>query len=119
MPRPLRRRRPPPSSGGGGRRRRSGRGITVNDLTGDLPQVREGASAHAAPDHDEPAAPDTGAGYAAPPGGGYAAGPDHSPLSGPITFYNPLAPSSHSITEAPSYDYQAPDYGAANYGLPS
>ncbi|MBU3060797.1 hypothetical protein KO481_04565 [Nocardia sp. NEAU-G5] len=104
---------------GGGRRRRSGRGIAVNDLTGDLPQVRAGGgSAHAAPDHDEPAAhdPDGGFGYAAP--SDYAAEPDHSPLSGPIAFYNPLAPSSQSISDAPSFDYQPPDYGAQNYGQP-
>jgi hypothetical protein len=42
-------------SGGGGRRRRSGRGISVAELTGDLPVIpaNGGRSSHAAP--DEPA----------------------------------------------------------------
>ncbi|MEV0033141.1 hypothetical protein [Nocardia sp. NPDC050793] len=45
------------ASSGGGRRRRGSRGISVAELTGDLPVIREGGShsAHAAPD-DEPVA---------------------------------------------------------------
>jgi hypothetical protein len=65
---------------GGGRRRRSGRGIAVTELTGDLPAVREGASAHAAPEDPPP-----------PAGNPAAAEPAYSLLSGPITFYDPLA----------------------------
>ncbi|MGW0099525.1 hypothetical protein ACWDWR_16560, partial [Nocardia sp. NPDC003354] len=37
----------PPASGGGGRRRRSGRGLSVNDLTGENAAVRP--NSHAAP----------------------------------------------------------------------
>ncbi|MGW0180881.1 hypothetical protein [Nocardia sp. NPDC003345] len=85
---------------GGGRRRRGGRGVPVEELSGDLPVVENGASAHAAPDTD-----DAPAGYDAGGPGGYApdgyAGeqvsypvPDanYSPMSGPISVYNPLAP---------------------------
>ncbi|MEU4316894.1 hypothetical protein [Nocardia sp. NPDC024068] len=86
----------------GGRRRRGGRGVSVEELSGDLPVVENGASAHAAPDTDDPPAE-----YAAGPSGadGYApdgyAGehlpypapdPNYSPMSGPISVYNPLAP---------------------------
>ncbi|WP_280414431.1 hypothetical protein [Nocardia carnea] len=89
-----------PSSGGGGRRRRGGRGVSVSELTGDLPVV-DGGTAHAAADEDEDPA-GTPAGYSSA-GNGYAphdyAGeqvsggePSQSPMSGPITVYNPLAP---------------------------
>ncbi|MFI5714426.1 hypothetical protein [Nocardia sp. NPDC051750] len=87
-----------PASSGGGRRRRGGRGVSVSELTGDLPAVDAG-SAHAAPeDTEEPT------GEPAPADNGYApqayageqfpgAGePSHSPMSGPITVYNPLVP---------------------------
>ncbi|WP_280508645.1 hypothetical protein [Nocardia flavorosea] len=89
-----------PTSGGGGRRRRGGRGVSVSELTGDLPVV-DGGTTHAAADEDEdPAGSPTG--YS-PAGNGYAphdyAGeqvsggePSQSPMSGPITVYNPLAP---------------------------
>ncbi|WP_280437265.1 hypothetical protein [Nocardia carnea] len=89
-----------PASGGGGRRRRGGRGLSVSELTGDLPVV-DGGTAHAAADEDEEPAGSPGE-Y--PPGGtGYLphdyAGeqvsggePSQSPMSGPITVYNPLAP---------------------------
>ncbi|WP_216902903.1 hypothetical protein [Nocardia alni] len=90
----------PSSNGGGGRRRRSGRGITVNDLTGDMPLVREGGSAHAAPDAEEPAAPqahdplpqayDPPAAPAADPSAGYSSGLDYSPHSAP--GYSPSGP---------------------------
>ncbi|MGI5222777.1 hypothetical protein [Nocardia sp. CA-290969] len=90
-----------PSSGGGGRRRRGGRGVSVNELTGDLPAV-EGGSAHAAPDEAEepagnpadhaPAVADTGYAPQNYAGQEYSAEPSHSPMSGPITVYNPLAP---------------------------
>ncbi|WP_227997248.1 hypothetical protein [Nocardia australiensis] len=47
------------SPGGGGRRRRSGRGISVAELTGDLPAIPAGGShsAHAAPDEPETETP--------------------------------------------------------------
>ncbi|MEV5836416.1 hypothetical protein [Nocardia sp. NPDC052112] len=131
------------SSGGGGRRRRSGRGISVAELTGDLPAIPAGGggghSAHAAPDDEEPAyepASHESNGYEAngfdasgyqPSGfqsGGYASGfetpapeptsyaaPDpapyaapelsnYSPMSGPITRYDPL--SAYAAPEAPA-----------------
>nr|WP_019932553.1 hypothetical protein [Nocardia sp. BMG111209] len=72
-----------PSSGGGGRRRRGGRGISVNELTGDLPIVKEGSSAHAAP--EEEASPE--------PPARPAEGEAYSPLSGPISLYDPLSPA--------------------------
>ncbi|WP_187703118.1 hypothetical protein [Nocardia yunnanensis] len=126
---------------GGGRRRRSGRGISVAELTGDIPVVKAGSSSHAAPDEDvaqsapeaassesdysnfsnfsnysdysnfsdysgfsgaeSPAQPDysgTQSGYSAQPDySSYAAVPDpdpaYSPLSGPISYYDPLAPT--------------------------
>ncbi|MFR9753795.1 hypothetical protein ACL02S_22540 [Nocardia sp. 004] len=74
----------------GGRRRRNGRGISVAELTGDLPIVREnGHSAHAAPDSEaeEPAYP--------------APAPD------------PSAPEPVSITPEPS------SYGGAELPPPS
>ncbi|WP_328388819.1 hypothetical protein [Nocardia sp. NBC_00416] len=99
-----------PASGSGGRRRRGGRGLSVDDLSGDLPAVESGGSAHAAPDAEDTeypadAPPEYSAGadgggetgYAAEgyPGGpvSYAApDPNNSPMSGPITVYNPLEP---------------------------
>ncbi|WP_227979518.1 hypothetical protein [Nocardia spumae] len=74
---------------GGGRRRRGGRGIAVTDLTGDLPEVRPGSSSHAAPEEEPEQLPDF---QLATPG--YES---ESPLSGPISFYDPLAAG----TEAP------------------
>ncbi|MGV9679534.1 hypothetical protein ACWDSJ_30010 [Nocardia sp. NPDC003482] len=77
---------------GGGRRRRGGRGIAVTDLTGDLPAVPEGSSAHAAPEPEESS---------------------YSPASGPISFYDPLA---RNAAPAPNYDppaapvYEAPAF---------
>ncbi|MQY18227.1 hypothetical protein [Nocardia macrotermitis] len=101
-----------PASGGGGRRRRSGRGIAVNEFTGDMPVVREGGSSHAAP--EEPSgydpAPDPALAYSPAPE------PDNSPLSGPITFYNPLAPSS-SPSESPGY--ASSGSGVDSFGPPS
>nr|WP_239003638.1 hypothetical protein [Nocardia panacis] len=92
----------------GGRRRRGGRGISVAELTGDLPVIRVGSghSAHAAPedeaaeDPSAPAAPHSAApgaatNYQAPEPVPYG-GPEqpapvaYSPMSGPITMYNPL-----------------------------
>lgn len=112
-----------PSAGGGGRRRRGGRGVSVTDLSGDLPVV-EGGSAHAAPDDaEEPAG--TAADYASEPadtGYGpqnyaaqeYSAEPSHSPMSGPITVYNPLAPYPDGAPAAPADPdpYAAPAYPA-------
>lgn len=98
----------PSSSGGGGRRRRSGRGITVNDLTGDMPLVREGGSAHAAPDVEEPAAPQAPdplpQAYDPPPApsAGYSSGLDYSPR--PVPDYSP--PPSVPDYSPPS----GPDY---------
>ena len=84
-------------SSGGGRRRRGGRGIAVSDLTGDLPEEREGSSSHAAPDEPEQL-PDyhLASGYET-----------ESPASGPINFYDPLAGDSGAAGEpawAPSYE---------------
>ncbi|MFE3192166.1 hypothetical protein ACFXHA_24370 [Nocardia sp. NPDC059240] len=120
-------------AGGGGRRRRSGRGISVAELTGDIPVVKAGSSSHAAPDEDvaasapepapnesdysnfsnysdysnfsdysdfsgsgSPAQPDYSS-PAQPDYSSYAPVPDpdpaYSPLSGPISYYNPLAPA--------------------------
>ena len=88
---------------GGGRRRRGTGGVSVSELTGDLPVVDAGA-AHGAADEDEDPA-GSPAGYP-PAGNGYSphddyAGeqvsggePSQSPMSGPITVYNPLAPHS-------------------------
>lgn len=61
------------SSSGGGRRRRGGRGVSVAELTGDLPVIRDGG-AHSAPDAESPE-------QAEPQG--------DSPISGPITRYDP------------------------------
>ncbi|MBF6333771.1 hypothetical protein [Nocardia transvalensis] len=84
---------------GGGRRRRGGRGIAVTDLTGDLPAVPEGSSAHAAPDPEEPAPvplPDFQLSSDVEP--------SYSPLSGPITFYDPLASASAAAAPVPTVD---------------
>ncbi|GAD83697.1 hypothetical protein FEK33_04900 [Nocardia asteroides NBRC 15531] len=91
-----------PSSGGGGRRRRSGRGLSVNDLTGENAAVRPNSHAAPAPEppayqpplapapsYEPPAAP---APYP-PPG---PAEPAFSPMSGPITRFDP-----HSGFSAP------------------
>ncbi|MFD7847474.1 hypothetical protein ACFV4K_31655 [Nocardia sp. NPDC059764] len=104
------------SASGGGRRRRSGRGISVAELTGDIPIV-PGSSSHAAPDEEAAAEPEpavTESDYsnysnfsnysdfstpAAPPPPDYSSysvaepEPAYSPLSGPISYYDPLAPA--------------------------
>ncbi len=135
------------SPGGGGRRRRSGRGISVAELTGDLPAIPVGGgghSAHAAPDHDEPAyeppahesngfdvsgyqpadfesggyasgfetsAPEPTS-YAAPDPTPYAAPelPNYSPISGPITRYDPL--SAYTAAEAPADPLSEPGWSS-------
>lgn len=110
------------SGGGGGRRRRSGRGISVAELTGDLPVVKPGSSSHAASDDDvadsapEPVSNDSDysnfsnfsnysdypnfsdysspAPQSQPDYSGYSVPdpePAYSPLSGPISYYDPLA----------------------------
>ncbi|MEU2126411.1 hypothetical protein ABZ507_31840, partial [Nocardia niwae] len=88
------------SSSGGGRRRRSGRGISVAELTGDLPVIREGGghSAHAAPDAgaDEQAYAPPSFDPPAPEPVSYSPEPQpdtssYSPMSGPISMYDPLA----------------------------
>ncbi|MFF2085056.1 hypothetical protein ACFVVM_14875 [Nocardia sp. NPDC058176] len=93
----------PPSGGGGGRRRRSGRGLSVTDLTGENATVRSGPSSHAAPTPEPAAAPEPAPTYAPepasyeppasyqpapypPPG---PAEPVFSPVSGPITRFDP------------------------------
>ncbi|MEV4240374.1 MULTISPECIES: hypothetical protein [unclassified Nocardia] len=151
------------SAGGGGRRRRSGRGISVAELTGDLPAIPAGGggghSAHAAPEDDEPAYEPVAYeangyeangyeanGYEAngydasgyqPSGfqsGGYASGfetpaqeptsyaapdpapyaapdlPNYSPMSGPITRYDPL--SAYAPAEAPADPLPPPGYSS-------
>ncbi|RDI66394.1 hypothetical protein DFR76_104140 [Nocardia pseudobrasiliensis] len=96
-------------SSSGGRRRRGGRGIAVTDLTGDLPAVPEGSSAHAAPEPDEsPAIP--------PFPLSTPVEPSHSPVSGPISYYDPLSHNGASAT--PSYDppsYEPPSYDPPSY----
>ncbi|BEK84725.1 hypothetical protein NSERKGN1266_06760 [Nocardia seriolae] len=129
---------------GGGRRRRSGRGISVAELTGDIPVVpRAGSSSHAAPD-DEAAAPapehtpiesdysnfsnfsnnsdysnfsEYADLYAAASSGrpetpSYSmpdSEPAYSPVSGPISYYDPLAPALQppSLPEPSGQDWSA------------
>ncbi|MGV9820097.1 hypothetical protein [Nocardia xishanensis] len=139
------------ASSGGGRRRRGSRGISVAELTGDLPVIREGGShsAHAAPDEPEAAEPPSyePASYApasfeptafespayeppsfeppsfeptAPERMSFAAPdpvaelPSHSPMSGPITRYDPLAP----YREPTSYSEPTPYPAAPSYSDP-
>ncbi len=86
-------------SSGGGRRRRGGRGIAVTDLTGDIPEVRAGSS-HAAPDAEPEPEPMPDFRLSAP---GYD---NESPLSGPISYYDPLAgeqPSTPSWEQPNSF----------------
>ncbi|MCP2321316.1 hypothetical protein APR12_006707 [Nocardia amikacinitolerans] len=147
------------SSSGGGRRRRGGRGISVAELTGDLPVIREGGShsAHAAPDDEvaeapsfepasyaptsfeppsfespsyEPAAYEPAAfepvasepvSYTAPDP--VAELPSHSPMSGPITRYDPLAPYRETTsypepTPYPATSYSDPPPGRSNLVMP-
>ncbi|MFD4430823.1 hypothetical protein [Nocardia sp. NPDC058497] len=100
-----------PPSGGGGRRRRSGRGLSVNDLTGENAAVKPNSHAAPAPEPaaptyhpaPEPASYEPPASYAPPasyepapyppPG---PAEPAFSPMSGPITRFDP-----HSGFSAP------------------
>ncbi|NEW39500.1 hypothetical protein GV794_12485 [Nocardia cyriacigeorgica] len=98
-------------SSGGGRRRRGGRGLSVAELTGDLPVIDGGRSAHSAPD-EEAAEPEPPASYGvngygpasapthypapsyespAPQPASYEPDPVYSPMSGPITRFDPLA----------------------------
>ncbi|WP_433659849.1 hypothetical protein ACQPW1_45330 [Nocardia sp. CA-128927] len=85
------------SSAGAGRRRRGGRGISVAELTGDMPAIGSGQSSHAAPDDapDEPAYEPPAYEPPAPEPVSYAPpAPDpaaYSPMSGPISMYDPLA----------------------------
>ncbi|WP_024801959.1 hypothetical protein [Nocardia sp. BMG51109] len=147
-------------SSGGGRRRRSGRGISVTELTGDQPVVREGSSAHAAPDpeaDDASGAIDYGYGssdYSAPSdysaSSNYSAssdyssslpdfdaGPAYSPLSGPISLYDPLGnngahtngsgTNGSAVPESPAFDpsgyappaYEPPAYEQRSYQSPA
>ncbi|MFI9401703.1 hypothetical protein [Nocardia sp. NPDC052316] len=86
------------SAAGGGRRRRGGRGISVAELTGDMPAIGSGHSSHAAPEADVPDEPVYEAPAYEPPAPepvSYAPpAPDpaaYSPISGPISMYDPLA----------------------------
>ncbi|WP_433576985.1 hypothetical protein [Nocardia brasiliensis] len=82
------------SSAGGGRRRRGGRGISVAELTGDMPAIGSGQSSHAAPDDaaDEPVYETPSYEPPAPEPVSYAPSPEpYSPMSGPISMYDPLA----------------------------
>ncbi|MGQ4596940.1 hypothetical protein [Nocardia sp. R6R-6] len=92
------------ASSGGGRRRRGSRSVSVAELTGDLPVIREGGghSAHAAPDSgaeepaeaEEPAAASSSFDPPAPVSYAPQPAPDpsvYSPMSGPISIYDPLA----------------------------
>lgn len=145
------------SSGGGGRRRRSGRGISVAELTGDLPVIPAsgggGHSAHAAPEEPEyeppayqPPAPEPASyappNYAQPNYGQSDYGqsdyaqpdyaqpdyappmpeqqPSYSPMSGPISIYNPLAPYPEPAA-GPTYQPPAeplPAPGRSNLVMP-
>ncbi|WP_416563796.1 hypothetical protein [Nocardia testacea] len=98
---------------GGGRRRRGGRGLSVDDLSGDLPVVERNGSAHAAPDEADEEYPASEAGDPGATGFGardhgsepvsYAApDPNNSPMSGPITVYNPLEPYPPGPGDAPT-----------------
>ncbi|MFI9510667.1 hypothetical protein [Nocardia sp. NPDC052566] len=136
-----------PASGGGGRRRRGGRGISVAELTGDLPVIGGGQSSHAAPDTDIPdepvaAAPSfdySGPDYSVPDysGSGFAAPeysapepvsyappepapdlPSYSPMSGPISMYNPLDPSGRSGRVMPGREMPSSRHGAPADPLP-
>lgn len=117
------------SSGGGGRRRRSGRGLSVADLTGDMP-VLPGSSSHAAPDEaesaSEPASNESDfsnySNYSdysnfsyETPQQDYSYSPpasENSPLSGPISYYDPLSqletPSARSLSEGSGYEWNSP-----------
>ncbi|AHH21802.1 putative membrane protein [Nocardia nova SH22a] len=120
-------------SSGGGRRRRGGRGIAVTDLTGDIPEVRAGSS-HAAPDAEPEPEPMPDFQLAAPE---YD---NESPVSGPISYYDPLAgeqpstpswqqpnsfqPTAFEPAPAPDPGYQAaPGFGGFGtpdaYGAPA
>lgn len=86
------------SSSGGGRRRRGGRGISVAELTGDMPAIGSGQSSHAAPDTPadepvyEPVYEPPSYEPPAPEPVSYAPAPEpYSPMSGPISMYDPLA----------------------------
>ncbi|MCU1646067.1 MAG: Translation initiation factor [Nocardia sp.] len=92
-----------PSAGGGGRRRRSGRGLSVADLTGDIPMVRNGSSSHAASDEaapDETAYDDHAAAAAPQPNSGetdysnfsnYSNFPDYTSSPEPQPGYSPYS----------------------------
>ncbi|MFE1593699.1 hypothetical protein [Nocardia sp. NPDC058705] len=98
----------PAASGGGGRRRRSGRGVSVNDLTGENAAVKP--NSHAAPAPEPPPAYVPAPTYAPeptyeapasyqpapypPPG---PAEPAFSPMSGPITRFDPDAGNSDPL----------------------
>ncbi|MEV6137370.1 hypothetical protein AB0L63_15160 [Nocardia sp. NPDC051990] len=119
------------SPGGGGRRRRSGRGISVAELTGDLPAIPAGGggghSAHAAPEDGEPAyeAPSyesTGfdaSGYQ-PSGfqsGGYASGFE-TPAPEP-TSYAAADPAPYAAPELPTMSGPITRYDPlSGYGAP-
>ncbi|MFD3743821.1 hypothetical protein [Nocardia sp. NPDC058633] len=103
----------PAASGGGGRRRRSGRGISVNDLTGENAAVKP--TSHAAP---APPAPEPPPAYVPPPT--YA--PEPTPSYEPPASYQPapypppgpaepaFSPMSGPITRFdPDAGYSAPD----------
>ncbi|WP_431958632.1 hypothetical protein [Nocardia lijiangensis] len=89
------------SSSGGGRRRRGGRGISVAELTGDLPVIRDGGShsAHAAPD-EVPAAP--------------AYEPSAPAYESPVPAYEPAAPAYEPASYEPA-SYAPGPYEPASY----
>ncbi|MBF6365087.1 hypothetical protein IU433_07425 [Nocardia puris] len=110
----------------GGRRRRGARGISVAELTGDLPVIGEGGShsAHAAP---EPEVPEPAGFQSSPfqpspfePGASEQVSysppqpeSDYSPISGPITRYDPLAPYPPAGAEQGDPYGSATGYGTA------
>ncbi|MBL1075718.1 hypothetical protein JK358_15085 [Nocardia sp. 2] len=89
-------------SAGGGRRRRSGRGISVAELSGEIPAVRAGGRSHAAPEDDPvESVPEPASG--------------ESDFSNFSNFSNYSDYSNFSDYSAPSAEPQ-PDYSA--YSVP-
>ncbi|MEV0297979.1 hypothetical protein [Nocardia sp. NPDC050710] len=100
---------------GGGRRRRSGRGISVAELTGDLPVIRDGGghSAHAAPESEVPETP------AYEP-------PAYEPAAYDPAAYEPAGYEPAAYEPAPyepvGYDpagYESPRFDPTQFGSPA
>ncbi|WP_280448012.1 hypothetical protein [Nocardia cyriacigeorgica] len=98
------------ASSGGGRRRRAGRGLSVAELTGDLPVIDSGRSAHSAADDDEVPSPGSGdAGGVNGSHGAYGVGTNGSHGvngSAGVNGYGPASSATQFL--APSYEPPAP-----------